>query len=328
MSQAPLARRSGWRCNSSPSGAGAWRARKRPGTRPCGCSGRASAATGPGCSLAWPKRWRRPCHERGCDPHGASGARPQAGRPAGLACAGARAGGRGRLHGGVHCVRAGCTAAPGDALLFSDYASALAQARQFEQAAAWANRALHLDSQCAEAWQALALTHLGRQQPREAALALNRVLAIQPRLAQAHFLYGVALEMLVMPERAELAYREALACAPDHLHANISLAQLASARQDYNTAIACWRAALAADPGNVQLMNDLGTEFSEIGQHAEAVAVWDQALVLQPDNAEVAYNRARSLLVQGFTPEALGLRGSAPAADLARLAAGAGTAKP
>ena len=196
--------------------------------------------------------------------------------------------------------------APGDALLFSDCASALAQARQFEQAAAWANRALHLDSQCAEAWQALALTHLGRQQPREAALALNRVLAIQPRLAQAHFLYGVALEMLVMPERAELAYREALACAPDHLHANISLAQLASARQDYNTAIACWRAALAADPGNVQLMNDLGTEFSEIGQHAEAVAVWDQALVLQPDNAEVAYNRARSLLVQGFTPEALG----------------------
>lgn len=77
---------------------------------------------------------------------------------------------------------------------------------------------------------------------------------------------------------------------------------------DYDAAAARLLEAMAlrpGDPGNIMLMSNLGLVYAEMGNDSLAIATFDKALGMAPNMRTIHSNRARVLLRNGRTQEAL-----------------------
>lgn len=140
--------------------------------------------------------------------------------------------------------------APGDAVLWTNYGTALDRAGSFVEAAACLERSLELAPQQPDSW----------------------------------LLLGLVRKKTGDLEGCEAAYRESLAQQPASSTPWQCLGLLKNERRDYAGAIECFANALKLDPANAATAANLGKLHYELGRLREADEAYAQAVNLEGKN--------------------------------------------
>jgi predicted TPR repeat methyltransferase len=158
--------------------------------------------------------------------------------------------GRGQFAEAGAAFRWALALAPGDAVLWTNYGTALDRTGSFAEAAACLERSLELAPQQPDTW----------------------------------VLLGLVRKKTGDLEGCEVAYRESLAQQPDSSTAWQCLGLLKNERRDYAGAIECFANALKLDPANAATTANLGKLHYELGRLREADDAYAQAVNLEGNN--------------------------------------------
>jgi tetratricopeptide (TPR) repeat protein len=132
------------------------------------------------------------------------------------------------------------------------------------------------------------LEQLGRTE--EAAAECEAAVRLAPKSAQARYGYGAFLEKHGKLEEAIEQYRQALQVDPRFVDAHIELASALFAKGELPEAKAHFLEATRLDPKLAQPHNYLGEIFMREGDTSQAIAQFEQALRLHPDFPEAEEN--------------------------------------
>src|SRR2546429_9282870 len=159
-----------------------------------------------------------------------------------------------------------------------------------EEAQTHFDEALRIDPNNAEyhSGHVYLLEQLGRIE--EAAAESEAAVRLAPKSAQARYSYGAFLEKPQRLEEATARYREALQADPRFVDAHIDLASALFAKGELEEAKAHYLEAMRLDPKLAQPHNYLGKIFMREGNAPQAIAQFEQALHLHPDFPEAEEN--------------------------------------
>jgi len=159
-----------------------------------------------------------------------------------------------------------------------------------EEAQTHFDEALRIDPNNAEyhSGHVYLLEQLGRIE--EAAAESEAAVRLAPKSAQARYSYGAFLEKHERLEEAIAQYREALQADPRFVDAHIDLASALFAKGELQEAKAHYLEATGLDPKLAQPHNYLGKIFMQEGDAPQAIAQFEQALRLHPDFPEAEEN--------------------------------------
>jgi tetratricopeptide (TPR) repeat protein len=132
------------------------------------------------------------------------------------------------------------------------------------------------------------LEQLGRTE--EAAAECEAAVRLAPKSAQARYSYGAFLEKHGKLEEAIEQYRQALQADPHFVDAHLDLASALFAKGELPEAKAHFLEATQLDPKLAQPHNYLGEIFMREGDTSQAIAQFEQALHLHPDFPEAEEN--------------------------------------
>jgi Tfp pilus assembly protein PilF len=168
---------------------------------------------------------------------------------------------------------------------------------------------------------ALAVTMLGRGDPRRALGAASEACHCASHLPQAHYVYGQAWSALGNEAQAERAFAAAIQLAPNWAEAwvNYGVARYRQgAIEDAKTAM---RQALQSVPGHAAASANLGAFMRISGETEAAEILLRETVAREPDNAAARLNLAADLLQEERAADALALLEQAepPADDLRAL---------
>jgi tetratricopeptide (TPR) repeat protein len=159
-----------------------------------------------------------------------------------------------------------------------------------EQAQTHFDDALRIDPNNAEyhSGHVYLLEQLGRTE--EAAAECEAAVRLAPKSAQARYSYGAFLEKHGKLDEAIEQYRQALQADPRYVDAHIDLASALFAKGELPEAKAHFLDATRLDPKLAQPHNYLGEIFMREGDTSQAIAQFEQALRLHPDFPEAEEN--------------------------------------
>ena len=159
-----------------------------------------------------------------------------------------------------------------------------------EEAQTHFDEALRIDPNNAEyhSGHVYLLEQLGRTE--EAAAECEAAVRLAPKSAQARYSYGAFLEKHGKLDEAIEQYRQALQADPRYVDAHIDLASALFAKGELPEAKAHFLEATRLDPKLAQPHNYLGEIFMREGDTSQAIAQFEQALRLHPDFPEAEEN--------------------------------------
>ncbi len=158
----------------------------------------------------------------------------------------------------------------------------------FERARGYAERALAIDANSAEAHASLGLIALDKNDIDTAIDELERALQVDPSSGPAHEWFGIAL---LYKGRAHEAFRQLQTAAnldPLSVSTTAWLGSVAYLDHHFNEAIAYSRQALDLEPQRTDALTTIGEAYEAEGNYARAVATFKR-YGMEPDNrAEAA----------------------------------------
>ncbi|MEQ9170674.1 MAG: tetratricopeptide repeat protein [Rhodospirillales bacterium] len=201
----------------------------------------------------------------------------------------------------VEAYRGAVALTPKDAAVHSDMAAALVTAGDFDAARSRARLALELDPNLAPAHLnlGLALQCGGASAAAGAEACFRRAAALDSNLADAHQALGQLHQAREEEDAAMECYRQAIRAHPGMAEAHCNLGNILRERLDLTAALVHYDAGLGAAPGVAALHANRGVALHELGRFDDALASYDRALALDPDDAECQRNRAMTLLLLG-----------------------------
>jgi tetratricopeptide (TPR) repeat protein len=176
-----------------------------------------------------------------------------------------------------------------DALMLFRQGLAAASSLHYEQAVAYYDRVLDIQTNCYEVWYERGLALEGRGDYIEAIASYDRALSLRPRDSSACEIWherGNAFQYGVGDYTQALScYDQALKLAPDHEQVwhnrgNLLLYGM-SLPED---AIACYEKTLAINPDYELGWRNRGNALAELRCYDAAIASYDRALALKPDD--------------------------------------------
>lgn len=152
----------------------------------------------------------------------------------------------------------------------------LPKAAAFARATAFADRALAMDADSAEAHAALGLVESKQHRVAAAQAEYRRAIALDPQYAPAHQWYGQAL---LRQGRGKEAYNElhkAAVLDPESVAATDWLSQAAYLARDYPQAIRYAQQALDLSPQRTDVYQAMGLAYEALGDYRSAIASYQR----------------------------------------------------
>jgi tetratricopeptide (TPR) repeat protein len=167
-----------------------------------------------------------------------------------------------------------------------NYATALQEAGQTDEAARELSAALRLNPGSAKAHVNLAALLMEKGKLDEAQTHFERALRIEPNNAEYHSGYAYLLEQLGHDQRAAAECEASIRLAPKSAQAHYSYGAFLEKHGKVDEAIAHYREALQTDPRLVGAHIDIGSLLFDKGQVAEAKDHFQKASSLDPKLAQ------------------------------------------
>jgi tetratricopeptide (TPR) repeat protein len=165
--------------------------------------------------------------------------------------------------------------------------------------------ALHLKTDCFEAWYLLGVISGQAGRTQQASEFFAKAVALNPDHADACYNLGVALAELKHHAEALRNYERAIALRPEyaeaHYNRGVALGELGRSSE----ALESYDRALALRPRHAETHNNRGIVLGRLQRDQEALAGYDRAIELKPDYASAYNNRGVSLSRLKRYPEAL-----------------------
>ena len=136
----------------------------------------------------------------------------------------------------------------------------------------------------------LALSHLKKDNLREAEQLYQEILALQPDDINALHFLGVVYHRLKDYDRAVSLINKALLLRPDYFDAQNNLGIILQETGRFDEAIAAYEKALQIRPDSYQIHFNLGTLFDKQNQAKKAIDSYHRAIQLNPNYAEAYLN--------------------------------------
>lgn len=168
-------------------------------------------------------------------------------------------------------------------ILHSNFAAALLDAQQYEQASLHCREATRLKPRFAAAHSIHGRVLIAQQRYDEAIGQFRQLLQIDPDYPEAHNNLGVALEGLGRIAEAEQQYRKELTTNPEHAVAHFNLGNTLLAQGRYADASACYQESLRIEPESATTHSNLGAALQLMGQIDEATRHYREALRIDPE---------------------------------------------
>jgi DNA-binding winged helix-turn-helix (wHTH) protein/Tfp pilus assembly protein PilF len=146
----------------------------------------------------------------------------------------------------------------------------------FARARGYAEKALALDGNSAEAHASLGLIDLNQDHPANAIAELRQAIALDPSYGPAHEWLGIAL--LGRGSLADGSQQLRLAAALDPLSVSTTawLGSAAYLDRNFNDAISYSRQVLDLSPGRTDVLTTIGEAYEAQGNYARAIAAFEQ----------------------------------------------------
>lgn len=210
-----------------------------------------------------------------------------------------------RLHVALRLFGQLARSRPSNPTAHINYANALFQAGNLEEALQGFNRALELDPARTDAHngRGSVLQALGRGEPALESYA--RAIDLDPRNHAAHRNRGALLWELRRPREALASYERVLELAPGSGEAYYNCGIALQALGRLEDSLRHFDRAVQLQPDKVEAYNSRGNTLQALGRFSEALQSFDRAIKLAPDRAQVHYNRGIALQALGRFAEAL-----------------------
>lgn len=198
--------------------------------------------------------------------------------------------------GRIACYRSALARDPTNALYLRYLASALSDARQYEEALAVAERAVNLDPTQRDSWFCVGTALAGLKRWREATPIYQRLATENPDWLDAQFAAGEACRKtgdMKAALRRFIAARDLMpadASVKDKTTVRLAIGAAQIELIAFVDAIETLRDALTYDPDSVPVLTDLGNALKAIHRMDEAEAAYKRAMELRPDLAGVHCN--------------------------------------
>jgi tetratricopeptide (TPR) repeat protein len=202
---------------------------------------------------------------------------------------------------------------PGSAEAMYVAGLALAQLEQYRSARHAFERSLNLQPDRPRTLRALAALYLSQGDSARGLECLKRAARADPNDFRPWFAMGKVYLDLGESAEAASAYGEAVRLAPDHDEAKAGSVEALIAANRAEEAGPLVEGLLAAQPESPKILGLAAAQARETGRHERALELAGRALAIDPDEAEALLTRARLLLHDRKTAEAL--------TDLERLVA-------
>jgi tetratricopeptide (TPR) repeat protein len=203
-----------------------------------------------------------------------------------------------------------------NAVMHSNYATALHDEGRYEEALAHFNEALRINPDYFDARRNIGNLYLKQGKYNEAIANLSKLLQMGKEQAKVHRSLGLAYGQLGEEGLAIQHYNQALRLDPEDLKVRLSLGRLLLAHGRFREAIACFNEVLRTKTDMPDVYSNLGLAYCQLGDYDLAVKHWTEAVKLKPDFAGVLNNLAWIL---GVT-EDTNLRNPAGAVEYAERA--------
>jgi len=190
-------------------------------------------------------------------------------------------------------------------LAYNNLGAALMEKGQLDQAAAYFNRVLEINSNDPQSHLGLGNILLLKGQLDQAVVEYQDALEIDPRSAPGHFYLGVAYTGKGQTDAAIGQYQEALKINPYYSDAACNLGSAFFDKGQVDDAITYYHQALTNNPRHLLALRGLGTAFLTKRQPAEAIPQFRAALEIEPDSPQTHNYLGVSYLRNGQNDEAL-----------------------
>lgn len=173
------------------------------------------------------------------------------------------------------------------------------------QARSYAERALAIDEQLAEAHATLGVINMGLWQWTEAEKEFKRAIELNPNYATAHGWYHLYLHNVGRQDEAFTEIKRAQELEPLSavINSNVSLAYVT--RNDPNSALENSRKYLEIDPNDDGSYQAMGSAYLKLGRNAEALAALEKAVELSGGDSNTLGDLGYAYAVAGNRAEAL-----------------------
>lgn len=152
----------------------------------------------------------------------------------------------------------------------------LGKAASFARAKAYADHALALDPDSAEAHAALGVVEVKQHHDTAAQIEYRRAIALDPSYAPAHQWYGMALLHEGRGQEAFDELHRAAVLDPESVAATDWLSEAAYMSRHYAQAIRYAQQTLDLSPQRVDAYQAMGMAYEALGQYHSAVAAYEQ----------------------------------------------------
>jgi tetratricopeptide (TPR) repeat protein len=167
------------------------------------------------------------------------------------------------------------------------------------QAIAELDKAIKIQPQFAEAFDAKGLARLAQDDPRGALDEFRRALEQKPSLAEAHLGLGLALGQTGDLQAAAQEFRAAIRLRPNFAEAHKRLGVTLRRLGDDKGAFAEFEAAVKEDAGDPEAWYHLGLARRAHGDLPAAIQAFREAIRLKPDFEKAHYNLGMALRLSG-----------------------------
>lgn len=152
----------------------------------------------------------------------------------------------------------------------------LGKAASFERARAYADKALALDPDSAEAHAALGLVEVKQHHDTAAQIEYRRAIALDPSYASAHQWYGMALLHEGHGEQAFDELHRAAVLDPESVAATDWLSEAAYMSRHYAQAIRYAQQTLDLSPQRIDAYQAMGMAYEALGRYRSAIAAYQR----------------------------------------------------
>lgn len=152
----------------------------------------------------------------------------------------------------------------------------LGKTESFERAKAYADQALALDPDSAEAHAALGVVEVKQHHDTAAQIEYRRAIALDPSYAPAHQWYGIALLHEGRGQEAFDELHRAAVLDPESVAATDWLSEAAYMSRHYAQAIRYAQQALDLSPQRVDAYQAMGMAYEALGQYHSAIAAYQR----------------------------------------------------
>jgi predicted O-linked N-acetylglucosamine transferase (SPINDLY family) len=166
----------------------------------------------------------------------------------------------------------------------------------YEKAARWCRKALHVAGDIPEAWYNLSIALRGLGRRAEAVDAADRARRLSLASAEAQNTVGLHLLSLGALPKARECFERAIDLAPAHPFAYSNLGKLFEKLRSYDEAERCLRKAIELHPALAPLHVNLGGILNALNRHEAAEAACRRAIQLDAKSAQAWSNLGVSLM--------------------------------